>query len=362
MYVTLQKTAEEVAAHLVRNGLPAKAYHAGLDSDLCTTIQDWFMVVPDAIVVATIAFGMGIDKANIRAVYHYNLPKTLENYAQEIGRAGRDGLNARCEMLASESDRIVLENFTFGDTPTTESITSLLDYLFSLGETFDVSPYELAAVHDIRPLVLETIFTYLELDGILSATGHFYTEYKFQPLRPSKDILAKFDPTRAEFLHKIFAAAKPLKTWFFLDVAAISTAIGEPRSRIITAINYLEEQGDFKLQVAGTRSGFRLLKCPVREPLLKKITGRFADRERRDLERFRQVLEYIRQTGCRTRFPGELFRRDGNDAVRPLRNVPRRAAGRTGGLFAASTGRGGRAGITQLPGETAQRCWRPRGK
>jgi ATP-dependent DNA helicase RecQ len=307
VYVTLQRTAEEVASKLERHGLPAKAYHAGLDSDLRTTIQDWFMVAPDAIVVATIAFGMGIDKANIRAVYHYNLPKTLENYAQEIGRAGRDGLDARCEMLASESDRIVLENFTYGDTPTAESISALFDKLFSLGEMFDVSPYELSGLYDIRPLVLETIFTYLELDGVMSATGHFYTEYKFQPLRPSKEILAKFDKPRAAFLTKIFQAAKPLKTWYFLDVAALSTATGEPRSRIIAALNYLEEQGDFKLQVAGTRSGFRMLNRPVREPLLQKITARFADRERRDLERFQQVLEYIRQTGCRTRFLGKYF-------------------------------------------------------
>src|SRR5439155_10901587 len=145
----------------------------------------------------------------------------------------------RCEILASESDRIVLENFTFGDTPTAESVAGLLDHVFSRGESFDVSPYDLSGTYDIRPLVLETILTYLELDGLLASTGHFYTEYKFQPLRSSKEILVKFDPARADFLRTLFKAAVPLKTWFFLDVAALAEKTGEPRGRIITALNYL---------------------------------------------------------------------------------------------------------------------------
>ena len=74
-------------------------------------IQDRFMASDQAIVVATIAFGIGIDKANIRHVYHYNLPKSLENYSQEIRRAGRDGEPAICHMLVCPDDLNVLENF-----------------------------------------------------------------------------------------------------------------------------------------------------------------------------------------------------------------------------------------------------------
>ena len=88
VYVTLQKTAETVAAQLAQAGISARAYHAGLKSETRVEVQDWFMSSDDSVVVATIAFGMGVDKSNIRYVYHYNLPKSLENYSQEIGRAG----------------------------------------------------------------------------------------------------------------------------------------------------------------------------------------------------------------------------------------------------------------------------------
>ncbi len=106
--MTLQRTAEEVAAALAAEGFPARAYHAGMDNDERAAVQDWFMDSPSSIVVATIAFGMGIDKSDIRAVYHYNLPKSLENYSQEIGRAGRDGAASVCEILACADDVTVL--------------------------------------------------------------------------------------------------------------------------------------------------------------------------------------------------------------------------------------------------------------
>ena len=165
------------------------------------------MASSDATVVATIAFGMGIDKRDIRYVYHFNLPKSLENYAQEIGRAGRDGLPSTCEMLAAVEDITTLENFTFGDTPTSKAIAYLLEQVFAQGQEFDVSVYELSGQADVRPLVIDTLFTYLELDGLIQSTGPFYTEYKYQALQPLEEVFLKFDKVKAGFLRKIFAQA-----------------------------------------------------------------------------------------------------------------------------------------------------------
>ena len=158
VYVTLQRTAEIAAAALAAAGLSARAYHAGLANEERAAVQDWFMASPDAVVVATIAFGMGIDKANIRYVYHFNLPKSLENYSQEIGRAGRDGEPAVCEMLACGADVTVLENFTYGDTPDAGAVGSLVDAVLAHDGEFDVYNYDHYTRHDMRPLLVTTRF------------------------------------------------------------------------------------------------------------------------------------------------------------------------------------------------------------
>jgi ATP-dependent DNA helicase RecQ len=107
-------------------------------NDVRDNVQDWFMNSSDAIVVATIAFGMGIDKSNIRYVYHYNLPKSVENYSQEIGRAGRDGKESICEIIACGRDVTVLENFTYGDTPDEASVCAMVDSILAKGNEFNI--------------------------------------------------------------------------------------------------------------------------------------------------------------------------------------------------------------------------------
>ncbi len=308
VYVTLQRTAEEVAGRLFAAGVPAKFYHAGMEDADRAGVQEWFAESDEAVVVATIAFGMGIDKANIRAVYHYNLPKSLENYSQEIGRAGRDGLPSDCEMFVCPDDLNRLENFVYGDTPTAEAVIGLVRGLFAQGNEFAVNVHELSSEHDVRPLVVNTLLTYLELDGYLEGGTPFYAHYAFQPLATSAEILARFEGERRQFLAAVLRQARKAKTWFYLDLDEAARAAGAPRERVVRAVDYLAEQGLLTVKADGVRQRYRRLRLPQDpDALADDLHRRTLEREAREVARLNQVMELAGHDGCQASRLGEHF-------------------------------------------------------
>jgi len=114
VYTLSRKGAESTAAYLQSLGIKAAAYHAGLEPDVRSRVQDAFIRDDTQVVCATIAFGMGIDKSNVRYVIHRDMPKSIEGYYQEIGRAGRDGLDADLFLFYSWADVIQLDRMVSG--------------------------------------------------------------------------------------------------------------------------------------------------------------------------------------------------------------------------------------------------------
>jgi len=308
VYVTRQRTAERVAALLADKGAPARPYHAGLDRELRTEIQDWFMSSDRAVVVATIAFGMGIDKRNIRRVIHYNIPKSLENYAQEIGRAGRDGETSYCEIYATAEDVNVLENFVYGDTPSKAAITGVVEELFSQERNLTINPYQISHDHDIKILVLKTLLTYMELAGYLFEKTSYYESYKYQMLVPQEEILAKFSGERAALLKNIFDNSKPGRIWYKIDVREVAVKLQQPRDRIIKELDYLHENEMLLVSAGKVRHRYEIIDRPDNLAAYSaQLHDKFLEREANDVFRIQQVLKLVTHNGCQVNHLLEYF-------------------------------------------------------
>jgi ATP-dependent DNA helicase RecQ len=308
VYVTLQQTAETVAGWLSRNGIDAKAYHAGLNDEYRAGVQERFAAGEIRVVVATIAFGMGIDKADIRAVYHYNLPKSLENYMQETGRAGRDGFPAHCEIFACADDLVVLENFIYGDTPSVQAVKNLVDHVLRLGDTFSVSKYTLSTTLDIRPMVVETLLAHLETRGFIEPTDLFYAGFRVRFLRPEEDVLCEGDAASRKQLQAILATGERRRGCVDLVPESAAVETGIPEAKIRRAIADLELAGDATVRPSGLRHGYRVKRRPERvEDVAADFCELFARREERDIARLHDVVAFAEGGRCLVRRLMEYF-------------------------------------------------------
>ncbi|MGQ7248881.1 RecQ family ATP-dependent DNA helicase [Halomonas sp. V046] len=303
VYVTLQQTAERLAAYLAAAGLPAAAYHAGLDAEIRQRLQADFMAGRLPCIVATIAFGMGIDKADIRAVVHFDLPKSIENYSQEIGRAGRDGQRSECLMLAGREHLAVLENFVHGDVPPRHGIRSVLEDIRSANRRWELTLTALSAHTDIRPLPLKTLLVKLELAGVLRPSHSYFADYRFRLEEPAETLLARFNAERGAFIQAILEAANKARTWYSLDFAALETVGGQrgidvSRPRVLRALDYFAEQGLITLEAKQMTEVFEVL-APVEPDALSDSLHRdFVERADAEITRLSDMLTLFEADDC----------------------------------------------------------------
>jgi superfamily II DNA helicase RecQ len=157
IYATVQKQTEELANDLRDQGFNAVHYHAGETTTYKSSIQDQFLHSDSMIICATIAFGMGIDKPDIRNVVHFDIPSSIEGYSQQVGRAGRDGKPSTCLFFVCPDDYYMRDIFVYGDLPSIESVRKFVDDVFSpanickhAGDTIEVSQYAQGREFDIK--------------------------------------------------------------------------------------------------------------------------------------------------------------------------------------------------------------------
>ncbi|CAH0992152.1 ATP-dependent RNA helicase RhlB [Sinobacterium norvegicum] len=301
IYVTLQQTAETVAQYLTRHDVSAAAYHAGFDSDHRQQIQAQFMSDKVQVIVATIAFGMGIDKANIRFVMHYDLPKSIENYSQEIGRAGRDGLASQCYTLANLDGITTVENFVYGDTPERAGIDSVLASIRSetKNRQWEVQLNPLSNASNIKQLPLKTLLVQLELSNIIKPLYAYFAEFKLKLLQPKDTIVAMFEGERRDFISAVFQHTQFKKVWGELSFDHLLSGYNCDRSRVVLALEYLQEKQLIILETKGMTEVFSVDSERLNQPdLALSLHQYFVDKEEKEVQRIAALIRFYELDKC----------------------------------------------------------------
>ncbi|KAL6916756.1 hypothetical protein FSHL1_008571 [Fusarium sambucinum] len=308
IYATLQKQAEELAEHLTRKGFPAAHFHAGMKIEEKKQIQDDFMTSKIQTVVATIAFGMGIDKPDIRNIVHWDVPSTVEEYCQQVGRAGRDGKQSYCMLYLCREDFWIRENFARGDLPSRNSLRDLLKDIFDgdvvklhQGETFKVSHHGQSTKFDIRISPLSVIYAALELKfNLIRATTPEYSSYKFEATSSYYPRLKVINSPESK---AILQHAKKAKKFHSIDLSAVANKEGLRRNDLVNLLNDLNNNGAIILTVGGVEQKYKVLaKLPKTDAAIDKLTDDLYEdlkrREKQALERLKEVVDFVTSPKC----------------------------------------------------------------
>ena len=310
VYVTKQKTAEEISEYLVENNIQSSPYHAGMQNENREKIQSLFMAGDLDCVVATIAFGMGIDKKNIRRIIHYDLPKSIENYSQEIGRAGRDGKKSLCEVFENTSNINVLENFIYGDTPERNSIKKLLNMIQGHGEKlWEIKLFSLSFEIDIRIIPLKTLLVYLELEKIILPQYTRFDEYKFKFNIDKDEIINNFKDERKKFVEEIFSGCDSKRVWTYMNINEIEKSYNKTdRERIIKAVEYFSEKGWIELTSGHSIEVFEIISNDFNlNEISDKIYSIFKNKELHEIQRIHSMVSFFESDSCLSKILAEHF-------------------------------------------------------
>lgn len=254
VYVMKQEQCEEIAGHLNIKGFKARSYHAGMSARSRKQIQDQFLIGKVDIIVATIAFGMGVDKSDIRSITHYHLPKSPEGWLQESGRAGRDSLPAHAYLLACGDDLIPLTNFTRARDIKKHTLKKLIQHLSSQGKEALIEPYHQRVQLEMLSSTLDVLLAKLELLRILKYSHTSWRYVKLYQIYGRTFNIEDYPKNQRKILQFLMQSderydLKKLKEDFKIS----------PEKFYLTLLE-IQESGEYRVKFSGWQKHYKILK------------------------------------------------------------------------------------------------------